>query len=65
MNITDIREMENQAILDEVDNLEKEIMKLRMGNSIGTVENPLEIRGKRRNVARLKTVLRERELKIR
>jgi ribosomal protein L29 len=36
-----------------------------MGNAIGTVENPLQIRFKRRDIARMKTVLTERERKIR
>lgn len=65
MKVESIREMENDAINQEIDKTEKELMSLRMGNTIGTVDNPLEIREKRRDVARMKTVLRERELNIR
>jgi large subunit ribosomal protein L29 len=62
MKIADVRDMENQALMEEIDRLEKDIMHLRMANTIGTSENPVEIRSKRRDVARIKTVLRQREL---
>lgn len=63
MSIQDIREMEDGVIHEEIVNLEKEIMHLRMGNVIGSVDNPIQIRQKKRDVARMKTVLRERALK--
>jgi large subunit ribosomal protein L29 len=65
MKIVDIRDMDNQALLEEIDRLEKEIMHQRMANTIGTSENPVEIRFKRRDVARIKTVLHQRELEQR
>lgn len=65
MKIGNIRDMSDTDISQEISSLEREIMDLRMGNTIGTVENPTMIRFKKRDVARLKTVLRERELKIR
>ena len=65
MKIEQIREMKTEDIIDEIRTQERTLMDLRMGNAIGTVDNPLEIRGGRRTVARMKTVLRERELEIR
>ncbi len=65
MKIADVRDMENQALVEEIDRLEKEIMHLRMANTIGTSENPVDIRFKRRDVAKIKTVLRQRELEQR
>ena len=65
MKIDDIREMDNEALLVEIDSLEKDIMHLHMSNTIGTSENPVEIRSKKRDVARMKTVIRERDLEIR
>lgn len=62
MKTEEIRDMDDQVLLEEIDRLEKEIMHHRMANSIGTSENPVEIRFKRRDVARIKTVLRQREL---
>lgn len=63
MKIEQIREMDEAAIMGEIENTEKEIMNLRMGNKIGTVDNPLSIRFRKRDVARYKTVLRQRALK--
>ena len=63
MKIETIREMDDQAITTEISSLEKELMGLRMGNAIGIVENPLQIRFNRRAIARMKTVLRERALR--
>lgn len=65
MNIQEIRDMEDSVILEEITNAEKELMHLRMGNVIGSVDNPIQIRHKRRTVAKMKTVLRERALKLR
>jgi len=65
MKIDQIREMQTEDIVAEIATQEHALMGLRMGNAIGTVDNPLELRFKRRDVARMKTVLRERELEIR
>ena len=65
MKIDQIQDMSNDVILQEISSVEKELMNLRMGNTIGTIDNPLQIRQKRRDIARMKTVLRERELEIR
>jgi large subunit ribosomal protein L29 len=65
MKTEQIREMTTEDIIDEIRTHERTLMGLRMGNAIGTVDNPLELRSERRAVARMKTVLRERELEIR
>ncbi len=61
MKIDIIRDMESPAIQEEILDCEKGLMALRMGNAIGTTDNPLQIRFKKRDVARLKTVLNERK----
>jgi large subunit ribosomal protein L29 len=65
MKIDEIREMNDADLREEIAKAETEIMNLRMGNTIGTVDNPLQIRFRKRDVARMNTVVRERELKIR
>jgi large subunit ribosomal protein L29 len=65
MIIQDVREMESAAITTAIDAAEKELMALRMKNKIGDNDNPLLIRDRKRDVARMKTVLRERALNIR
>ncbi len=63
MKIEQIREMSSEDLIKEIDSIQKEVMNLRMGNKIGTVDNPLEIRHKRRTIARMKTVLTENNQK--
>ena len=65
MKAQEIRELKKDDIQTEITKLEKELQGMQMGNSIGVIENPVQIRKMRRTVARLKTVLRERELEIR
>lgn len=62
MKVDKVREMESHSIKEEVAKLEREVMNTRLGNAIGTIENPVEIRFKKRDIARMKTVLRQREL---
>ena len=64
MDMEKVRELANEDLAKEIDSEEKTLMDLRMGNAIGTTDNPLQIRFKRRDVARMKTVLRERALNI-
>lgn len=63
MKIETIREMSNEAIVEEIEKLQQEIMHTRMSNAIGTSESPVGIRFARRDVARMHTVLREREMR--
>ncbi len=65
MKVEQIREMSTEDIREEISTQERALMEMRMGNAIGTLDNPLELRFKRRDVARMKTVLHEREREIR
>ena len=57
MKIKEVRELETK---DLAERLQSEIAKY--NHSISPLENPSEIRTTRRNIARMKTVLRLREL---
>ena len=62
MKIKEVRELETK---DLAERLQTEIAKynqLKLNHSITPLENPSEIRTTRRNIARMKTVLRLREL---
>ena len=62
MKIKEVRELETK---DLEERLQTEIAKynqLKFNHSISPLENPSEIRATRRRIARMKTVLREREL---
>ena len=62
MKVKEVRELETK---DLAERLETEIAKynqMKLNQSISPLENPSEIKMTRRNIARMKTILREREL---
>ena len=56
-----IRDMSVDEITARVAELREEIFNLRFRNSMKQLDNPLKIRSGRREMARLLTVLREKE----
>ncbi|MBI5928482.1 MAG: 50S ribosomal protein L29 [Chloroflexi bacterium] len=58
----EIRDMVDSQILDEIDKAKQELFNLRFQASTGQLENPQRIKTVQRNIARCKTILREREL---
>jgi large subunit ribosomal protein L29 len=62
MRADEIREMSDADIRARITELEEERFRLRFRSATETLEDPLRLRSIRKDVARLKTVLREREL---
>ncbi len=62
MKVKEIRELSNEDILAKIKESKEELFNLRFQQSTGNLEKPSRIRDLRHQVARLKTVLREREL---
>lgn len=56
-----IREMTADEIRERVAELREELFNLRFRNAMKQLDNPLKIRESRREMARLLTVLREKE----
>ena len=63
MKISEIRELSNEEINAQLKESKEELFNLRFQQATGNLEKPSRIRDLRHTVARLKTVLRERELK--
>ena len=61
-SIKEIREKDNAALLVEIDTLKEELFDLRFQQAIGQLENPARLREIRKTIARIKTVITEREL---
>jgi large subunit ribosomal protein L29 len=57
------REMADDELKKKLDDLVKGLFNLRFRKVTDVVENPAQFKKDRRNIARIKTVLRERELK--
>ena len=62
MLASEIREMSDVDIQSRIEELERERFNLRFKAATTQLEDPLRVRVIRRDIARLKTVLRERAL---
>lgn len=62
MKAEDIREWDEVEISARLKELREEQFKLRFSSATMELENPRILRAIRRDIARLKTILREREL---
>jgi large subunit ribosomal protein L29 len=58
---TSMREMTADEIRLRLTELREELFNLRFRNSMRQLDNPLKIRASRREIARLLTILREKE----
>ncbi|MDD6458013.1 MAG: 50S ribosomal protein L29 [Lactimicrobium sp.] len=61
MNVKEIRDLSNEELSQEVVSLKEELYNLRFAQATGTIENPARIKDIRKTIARIKTVLTERE----
>ena len=59
---SDVRELPTDDIERQLAETREELFNLRFQNATGQLDNYKRLKGLRRDVARLKTVLREREL---
>ena len=62
MKINKIREMSSPELEKELGELKSELFKLRFSLKTNGLENPMKIKEVRRDIARVKTELRQREL---
>ncbi len=62
MRADDMRGLSDDEVLSRIAELERERFNLRFKSGTQALEDPLRLRMIRKDVARLKTVLREREL---
>ncbi|UCC26787.1 MAG: 50S ribosomal protein L29 [Gemmatimonadales bacterium] len=62
MRAEEMREWDNTEIQARLSELLEEQFKLRFAGATMELENPRMLRNVRRDIARLKTILREREL---
>jgi len=62
MNGPEIRDMTDGEIQDRIEQLQEERFRLRFRSATQQLENPMLLRNLRRDISRLKTVQREREL---
>ena len=61
MTNKEIRELSTEEILSKIEEYKGELFNLRFQQATGSLEKPSRIRDLRHTVARMKTVLKERE----
>ena len=61
MKVKEIRELSTKDINEKIVSAKEELFNLRFQQATGSLEKPSRIRELRHEVARMKTVLRERE----
>ena len=57
-----IKEMTSPELEKELSELKSELFKLRFSLATNGLDNPLKVKEVRKDIARVKTILREREL---
>ncbi|MFQ5592715.1 MAG: 50S ribosomal protein L29 [Anaerolineae bacterium] len=62
MKPDEFRDMSDAEIFSQLDEAYEEMLNLRVQHGIGQLPNPMRMREVRKDIARMKTILREREL---
>ena len=63
MKVNKLRDLSTEELTKKVDSLKEELFNLRFQMATGQLENPMKIKEIRKDIAKAKTVLREREIK--
>ena len=64
MKIQEIRDLSTQELEDKIKSLKEELFNLRFQNATNQLENPMRIVSVKKDIAKVKTVLKEKELGI-
>ena len=61
MNVKEIRDLSNNELQENITSLKEELFNLRFQQATGQLENPMRLREIKKTIARIMTVLTERE----
>jgi large subunit ribosomal protein L29 len=62
MKTSEIKEMTISDIEERIENEKSALQQMELNHSVSPLDNPMKIRHARRNIARLMTVLRQKQL---
>ena len=65
MKAEEVRELTDEELERKLAELKEELFNLRFQLATGQLDNPMRVKAVRKDIARVKTVMRERELNIR
>jgi large subunit ribosomal protein L29 len=64
MKTTEIRELSVKEIAERIENEKSLIFRQKMNHAISPLDNPQKIKETRRNIARLETILRQKQHEV-
>lgn len=62
MKSSEIKELTTKELIEKIDNEKTQLARLKLNHAVSPLDNPLKITETRKDIARLKTELRKREL---
>ena len=62
MEIKELRKLSTEDLVKKIKDTKEELFTKRMQHASGTLEKPVELKVLRRDVAKMKTILKEREI---
>lgn len=62
MKIKEVREMDAKTLAETKENLKEKLAQMQLNHTVTPLENPSQIKAVRRDIARLNTEIRQREL---
>ena len=63
MKAQDVHNMTNEELAQKLESLKEELFNLRFRHATNQLENPTVLHSVKKDIARVKTVIREREIK--
>lgn len=64
MKATEIRKMSSEDLEAKLADLKKDLFMLRMQHATNQLDNPIKINVVKKDIARIKTIIREKETKV-
>ena len=62
MKAKEVRDMNTAELTVKLDDLKKDLFNLRLQHATNQLDNPIKIAETKRDIARVKTIIREREM---
>jgi large subunit ribosomal protein L29 len=62
MKTSEIKELTTKEIVEKIQVEKENLVRLRLNHAVSPLDNPMKIKVAKKNIARLKTILRQREL---
>jgi len=59
-NVRELRDFSQEELSEKAAELKKELFNLRFQQAMGQIENPMRLRAPRKDIAKTKTVLKEK-----